>query len=83
VRASMEANDYRPRLHEITAPTLVIHGEHDHGRPLSQAEALAQGVVNGTLVDIAGCGHTPTQEAPADFNRHFWQFLQGNAAPAR
>jgi pimeloyl-ACP methyl ester carboxylesterase len=76
IRASMVDNDYRPRLGEITAPTLVIHGEHDHGRPLSGSEALARGVARGTLVTIAGAGHTPTQEAPAEFNHHFWAFLQ-------
>ena len=76
IRASMEDNDYRPRLREIAAPTLVVHGEHDHGRPLGQAEAMANGVQQGRLVVIAGCGHTPTQETPAEFNRCFWDFLQ-------
>jgi pimeloyl-ACP methyl ester carboxylesterase len=77
LRASMEASDYRPRLGEIAVPTLVVHGEHDHGRPLDQAQALATGVQHGRLVVIAGCGHTPSQETPTEFNRHFWAFLQG------
>lgn len=79
LRASMEANDYRPRLGEITVPTLVIHGEHDHGRPLSQAETLARDVAHGTLAQLSGCGHTPTQEQPAAFNAVFWPFVQGQS----
>jgi pimeloyl-ACP methyl ester carboxylesterase len=76
IRASMEDHDYRPRLPAVAAPTLVMHGEHDDGRPLSGSEALARGVAHGTLAVVAGAGHTPTQEAPAEFNRHFWGFLQ-------
>ena len=85
LRASMEATDFRPRLGEIRAPTLVVHGEHDEARPLDQARALADGVVDGRVVSIAGAGHTPTQEAPEALNRVFWAFVQGHevAAAAR
>ena len=75
LRASMEHADYRPRLGEIAAPTLVVHGEHDRGRPRSQAQSLADGVQHGRLV-VLDCGHTPSQEAPAQFNRHFWAFME-------
>jgi pimeloyl-ACP methyl ester carboxylesterase len=75
IRTSMEDHDYRPRLGEVAAPTLVIHAEHDY-RPVAAAEATARGVQQGQVVVIPGCGHTPTQETPAAFNTHFWGFLQ-------
>jgi 3-oxoadipate enol-lactonase len=75
IRTSMEDHDYRPRLGEVAAPTLVIHAEHDY-RPVATAEATARGVQQGQVVVIPGCGHTPTQETPAAFNTHFWGFLQ-------
>jgi pimeloyl-ACP methyl ester carboxylesterase len=46
----------RPRLGQITAPTLVIHGTQDPLFPLAHGEALAR-EVPGRLVTIEGMGH--------------------------
>lgn len=81
LRTSMETTDFRPRLAEITVPTLVIHGGHDDGRPLDQAQALATAVSHGTLITLPDCGHTPTQETPDAFNRCFWPFVQDTEPP--
>jgi pimeloyl-ACP methyl ester carboxylesterase len=47
----------RPRLGEIRAPTLVIHGTADPMFPLPHGEALAREVPGARLVTIAGMGH--------------------------
>jgi pimeloyl-ACP methyl ester carboxylesterase len=47
----------RPRLGEITAPTLVIHGTADRLFPLGHAEALASEIPGARLLTLAGVGH--------------------------
>jgi pimeloyl-ACP methyl ester carboxylesterase len=47
----------RPRLGEIQAPTLVIHGTADPMFPLPHGEALAREIPNARLVPIEGMGH--------------------------
>jgi pimeloyl-ACP methyl ester carboxylesterase len=79
VRASLEANDYSSRLREIAVPTLVIHGERDHTRPVEQARDTAKALPDGRLVVIPEAGHTPMHEAPAEFNRKFWPFVAAAA----
>jgi pimeloyl-ACP methyl ester carboxylesterase len=46
----------RPRLGQITAPTLVIHGTEDPLFPLAHGEALAR-EIPGRLLAIDGMGH--------------------------
>ncbi|MFL5842658.1 MAG: alpha/beta hydrolase [Thermoleophilaceae bacterium] len=46
----------RPRLGQITAPTLVIHGTQDPLFPLAHGEALAH-EIPGRLLAIEGMGH--------------------------
>jgi pimeloyl-ACP methyl ester carboxylesterase len=46
----------RPRLGQITAPTLVIHGTQDPLFPLPHGEALAR-EIPGRLLAIDGMGH--------------------------
>jgi pimeloyl-ACP methyl ester carboxylesterase len=49
--------DLRPRLAEIGAPALVVHGVDDHIFPLREAEALARGLPRARLAAIEGAGH--------------------------
>lgn len=48
---------WRPRLGEITAPTLVLHGTEDPLFALPHGEALAREIPNARLVTMAGAGH--------------------------
>jgi pimeloyl-ACP methyl ester carboxylesterase len=45
------------RLHQIAAPTLVIHGEHDPLLPLDHGVTLAQAIPGAKLVAIPDMGH--------------------------
>jgi len=48
---------WRGRLHELTAPLLVIHGTADPIYPIEHGVALADAVAGATLVRIDGGGH--------------------------
>jgi len=58
--------DVRPRLPEITAPTVVIHGELDQlpTSPLAAAEEMADLIPDATLVVLPDTGHVPTLTRP-------------------
>ena len=71
------------RLASLTVPTLIVCGENDE--PFLQPSRDMQAAIPGSeLVVIAGAGHSPAAEAPADFNRTLAGFLDRvhAAAPA-
>jgi pimeloyl-ACP methyl ester carboxylesterase len=45
------------RLHEIEAPTLVLHGTEDPLFPFPHGEALARRIPGARLVPLEGVGH--------------------------
>ncbi|MEC4016447.1 alpha/beta fold hydrolase [Streptomyces sp. H27-D2] len=54
----LDAGDpIRPRLSEVTAPTLVIHGTEDPVFPYGHAEALAAEITDARLLPLPGVGH--------------------------
>jgi len=58
--------DLRPRLGEITSPTLVVCGERDEvNQPLSRE--LAAGIPDAELRIIPGVGHLWNLEQPETF----------------
>lgn len=51
------------RLGEITAPTLVIHGDDDPILPLDHGQAIADGIPGARILIMPGVGHEiPDQE---------------------
>lgn len=48
---------WRGRLHEVTAPLLVIHGTADPIYPVEHGVALSEAVAGAKLVRIEGGGH--------------------------
>jgi pimeloyl-ACP methyl ester carboxylesterase len=58
--------DLRPRLHKIACPSLMLWGEHDQFSPAKDGLALSMAISGARYVEIAGCGHFPTLEAPAE-----------------
>jgi 3-oxoadipate enol-lactonase len=68
-------HDVRDRLHEITAPTLVVVGSADTETPPSYARFLADGIAGARLEIIDGAGHLAPAEDPATFNRLLAAFL--------
>ncbi len=63
MRATKERPDYRPMLKNITAPTLIIHGEKDLLLPVHLATEIHKAIPNSVLEIIPNVGHTLNLEA--------------------
>ncbi len=61
---AMGAFDARDRLPSITAPTLVMVGEHDYATPPDMARTLAEGVPGATLRVLPELRHMSLIERP-------------------
>lgn len=56
-RAILASPSRRERLAQLTAPTLVIHGDEDRILPLGHGEATAAAIPGAKLVVLRGVGH--------------------------
>ncbi|MDQ3475161.1 MAG: alpha/beta hydrolase, partial [Actinomycetota bacterium] len=67
--------DLRADLTTITAPTLVISGADDPSTPPAQLQAIAAGIPNSRLLELADCAHMATidqaDEVTAALVEHF------------
>jgi pimeloyl-ACP methyl ester carboxylesterase len=64
------AADMPPLGARLTMPLLLIQGEEDRVTDADgNARLLAKAVPSSRLVTLAGCGHLPEVEAPAEVNR--------------
>jgi pimeloyl-ACP methyl ester carboxylesterase len=59
--------DPRPRLPELRVPIQYIHGERDAEIPLDVPRSCAALTPGAEVTAIAGAGHLPHQERPAEF----------------
>jgi pimeloyl-ACP methyl ester carboxylesterase len=59
--------DHTGTLAAITAPTLVIVGEHDAITPPALSTAMAAAIPHATLAIIGGAGHMTAIEQPEEF----------------
>jgi pimeloyl-ACP methyl ester carboxylesterase len=57
---------YQRRIGSITCPVLLIHGTGDRLVPIAVARAAARANPSWSLAEIAGVGHVPQLEAPAE-----------------
>ena len=64
------------RLAQITAPTLVVHGEYDPLIPYPNGKYLAEHIKGARLSTYLGVGHLTPIEAPERFNREVIEFLE-------
>lgn len=72
--------DLRPRLSQVTAPTLVLCGSKDRPNiPLSRE--LATGIAAAELKIVDGATHLWNLQQPEAFNRTVTEFLQRTASP--
>ena len=63
------------RLHQISAPTLVITGDADRLVPPANSDILAKHIPNAKLVKVPGGSHGFNFETPEVFNREVLTFL--------
>ncbi len=64
------------KLHQITAPTLLVWGKQDQITPIFVAEKFHELIENSKLIFIDECGHAPMMEHPEQFNNSLENFLQ-------
>jgi pimeloyl-ACP methyl ester carboxylesterase len=75
VRACLTHN-VAGRLKQITAPTLVIHGDKDPLVTLPNGKRIAAKIPNARLLVYPGVGHIPIIERAAQFNQDVLNFLR-------
>jgi pimeloyl-ACP methyl ester carboxylesterase len=78
-RATAEVlrKDWRDKLPAITAPTLVVWGEHDRVCNPSIGEQIVAAVPGARLVIVPGAGHNPMWEKQPAFDTEVLAFLRG------
>jgi len=67
---------FEPKLKNITAPTLILFGEHDKVVPPGNAELLAKQIPNSTIRILPNAGHFFPIEVPDAANEAIIQFLE-------
>jgi pimeloyl-ACP methyl ester carboxylesterase len=66
----------KKRIHRITAPTLLVWGEHDRLVPRAYAKEFAGRIANTRLEVVPGAGHAPHLEEPDATSRAVRAFLK-------
>jgi pimeloyl-ACP methyl ester carboxylesterase len=69
------AYDFRDRLPEISAPTLIVWGRNDRIVPIEGAYEYEKLIPNARLEIFEETGHVPMLERPARFNQLIEEFL--------
>ena len=68
--------DLRPRLKNITVPTLVIVGRHDFITDVAMAEEMVKHIPNARLEIFEDSGHFALVEEPEKFYRVIKEFVE-------
>ena len=71
------------RLPQITAPTLVIHGENDRLVPPGNGKLIAERIPGARLVKIPHASHLFMTDQTETANRAIMEFLQAQTASAK
>lgn len=66
----------RERLYRITAPTLVVWGDHDRLVSIEYGKAYQEGITGARLVTIDRCGHAPPLERAETTAKAVTEFLK-------
>jgi proline iminopeptidase len=69
--------ELRPRLREVSVPTLVVTGSWDWVIAPARSRAVADGIRGARFVEIAEAGHFPFSEEPEQFQAAVREFLAG------
>ena len=72
---AIENHDSTPILGRIAAPTLVLMGDREWLNPMSDQQAMLDGIPNARLRVLEGGGHGFLWEIPDAFNRAVIEFL--------
>jgi pimeloyl-ACP methyl ester carboxylesterase len=73
------AHDLRESAKLITAPTMLLFGEHDPAIPAKRDGKIAEELMPGARVAVLPCGHVAFAEVPDKFLDQVVPFLAENA----
>jgi pimeloyl-ACP methyl ester carboxylesterase len=76
LRATLDY-DFRDRLDDIRAPTLIVWGENDAVIPTQDADEYERLIADSRKVVLEDTGHVPMAERPRAFNDCVGEFLEG------
>lgn len=79
-RCLLHRDDVSGRLGEIRRPALVIHGSNDTAITLDRMQAMARGLSDCEVVEIAGAAHAANLTHPKPVNAALLPFLRRVAA---
>jgi len=80
--AQLAELDLRSELSRVSAPVLVLVGEHDEATPPPMSRELAALLPNAQLKIISGCAHVPQLQSPEVFLEAIGDFLKSARAAA-
>jgi len=83
VRIVVQRRRFVAMIRSITAPTLLLHGDHDRLVPLGAARWAAQVRPSWRLEVFDDCGHTPQLEMPDRFVDAVEGFCAEGSTPRR
>ncbi|RZI53829.1 MAG: alpha/beta fold hydrolase [Pseudonocardia sp.] len=63
-------------LHQIVAPTLVVHGRYDRMVPMEQGLTIMSYLPDSRLLVLNKCGNWPPFENPEEYTAHVLTFLE-------
>jgi pimeloyl-ACP methyl ester carboxylesterase len=79
---ALTSYDFRDRLAEIEAPTLIVWGEHDMLVPVEDAEEFERLIPQSRTIILEDTGHTPMLERPTKFNELLDELIEGRGVGA-
>src|ERR1700757_851285 len=74
-------HDLRSRLHQITAPTLIVWGDRDNLIPLRCGHEFERLIPDARLSVYADTGHNAMIERPRRFNAELAGFMRPAVPP--
>ena len=74
--------DFRDRLPDIKAPTLIVWGEYDMLVPVEDAHEFERLIPQSRTVILEDTGHVPMLERPTKFNELLEELIEGRGVGA-
>jgi pimeloyl-ACP methyl ester carboxylesterase len=79
---ALTSYDFRDRLPDINAPTLIVWGEHDMLVPVEDAHEFERLIPQSRTVILDDTGHVPMLERPQKFNELLEELIEGRGVGA-